>query len=217
MFGFCAAAWNKAKLRGEIKPRRPGLPLQVLLRRRGSRHNVKKRLLREGLIRNQCDECGLSEWRGKALIVHIDHINGVKNDHRLETFACSARTATARRRPTAPGIGSYSACCKTGVRPCSITVAAVPVGETVSRLPLEQFFLVRIEDREFAALSSRGLGRCPLTAVTRVRLPLGLPILLPISAASVSMAFTGDTRALIPVAQDAAGPGKMKNWKRWNG
>ena len=26
-----------------------------------------------------------------------------------------------------------------------------------------------------AALSSRGLGRCPLTAVTRVRIPLGLP------------------------------------------
>ena len=36
---------------------------------------------------------------------------------------------------------------------------------------------VHIKDKatQKTALSSRGLGRCPLTAVTRVRIPLGLP------------------------------------------
>jgi 5-methylcytosine-specific restriction endonuclease McrA len=60
---------------------------------------VKARLLREGLIRNQCDECGLTEWRGKALIVHIDHVNGVRDDHRLENLRmlcpnCHSQTDT---------------------------------------------------------------------------------------------------------------------------
>jgi hypothetical protein len=37
------------------------------------------------------------------------------------------------------------------------------------------------------ALSSRGLGRRPLTAVTRVRIPLGLPIALEESAVSTTL------------------------------
>jgi hypothetical protein len=98
-FGFCAAAWNKARKRGEIKARRLGVPLEVLLGRRGSRHAVKARLLREGLIRNQCDECGLSEWQGKPLSIHIDHINGIRDDHRLENLRmlcpnCHSQTDT---------------------------------------------------------------------------------------------------------------------------
>lgn len=37
-----------------------------------------------------CQECGLSEWRGKELTLHLDHINGMPDDHRLENlrFLC---------------------------------------------------------------------------------------------------------------------------------
>ena len=98
-FDFGASAWFKACQRGEITTRKPGMPLDELLAHRGSRRNVKLRLLRAGLIRNQCDSCGLSEWRGKPLSVHIEHINGIHNDHRLENLRmlcpnCHSQTET---------------------------------------------------------------------------------------------------------------------------
>ena len=98
-FGFCAAAWHKARLRGEIKTRRPGMPIAELLQRGVSRYNIKLRLLRNGLLPKACAHCGLDEWRGKPLSLHIDHINGVKNDHRLENLRmlcpnCHSQTET---------------------------------------------------------------------------------------------------------------------------
>ena len=51
---------------------------------------------------------------------------------------------------------------------------AFPGDATVACLTLTQVIGVRISAREQSALSSRGLGRRPLTAVTRVRIPLGL-------------------------------------------
>jgi hypothetical protein len=99
-FGFCAAAWNKARLRGEIKPRRLGLPLeQILISRGGSRRNVKLRLLRSGVFENRCDTCGLTDWRGTQLVMHLDHVNGIKDDHRLENLRmlcpnCHSQTDT---------------------------------------------------------------------------------------------------------------------------
>jgi HNH endonuclease len=99
-FGFCAGAWEKARRRGEVRPRSPGMPLeQLLISNGGSRKYVKLRLLRSGTIENRCDVCGLTDWLGKRLIMHLDHINGVKNDHRLENLRmlcpnCHSQTDT---------------------------------------------------------------------------------------------------------------------------
>jgi 5-methylcytosine-specific restriction endonuclease McrA len=98
-FCFCTAAWTKAVRRGEIKPRPQHMPLEKLLRDGKSRYNIKHRLMRAGLLQNRCEQCGLSEWRGKPLIAHIDHINGIKNDHRLENLRmlcpnCHSQTET---------------------------------------------------------------------------------------------------------------------------
>lgn len=52
-----------------------------------SRTHLKRRLLAEGLIQNVCSICGqLSEWNGKPLTLHLDHINGISNDNRLENL-----------------------------------------------------------------------------------------------------------------------------------
>lgn len=55
------------------------------------RKNLKKRLIDEGIIPYVCACCNtLPEWQGKPLVLILDHINGVNNDHRLENlrFVC---------------------------------------------------------------------------------------------------------------------------------
>ena len=60
---------------------------------------LKQRLLKEGIIQNKCTECGVSDWNGKTLNMHLDHINGINNDHRLENLRmlcpnCHSQTDT---------------------------------------------------------------------------------------------------------------------------
>lgn len=52
-----------------------------------SRSWLKLRLIKEGLLRNSCYECGLiPEWNGKELALQLDHINGKSDDNRLENL-----------------------------------------------------------------------------------------------------------------------------------
>jgi HNH endonuclease len=98
-FGFHAAAWAKARRRGEIKPRNTSKTLLEVLSSRSSRWLKKAKLLREGLLRDRCEHCGISEWRGGPLVIQIDHINGVRDDWRIENLRmlcpnCHSQTAT---------------------------------------------------------------------------------------------------------------------------
>lgn len=61
--------------------------------------SLKRRLLYEKLLDYQCDECGLKEWRGAPISLHLDHINGQNTDHRLENLRllcpnCHSQTDT---------------------------------------------------------------------------------------------------------------------------
>jgi 5-methylcytosine-specific restriction endonuclease McrA len=99
-FGFCVEAWSKAVARGEIQPRLPGMPIEELLASTTRRRqHVKARLLRAGLLKNICSGCGLTAWRGEHLSMHLDHVNGVANDHRLTNLRmlcpnCHSQTPT---------------------------------------------------------------------------------------------------------------------------
>ena len=102
-FGFSRAAWQNAKRRGEIKPRPYARPLDVILVSSRSRCTLKRRLLQAGLLQNRCDICGLSEWQGEPLSIQIDHLNGVRDDHRLENLRmlcpnCHSQTPTHGNR-----------------------------------------------------------------------------------------------------------------------
>jgi hypothetical protein len=45
---------------------------------------LKSRLLCEGVLTNGCYECGsLPFWRGRPLVLVLDHINGDRYDYRL--------------------------------------------------------------------------------------------------------------------------------------
>lgn len=101
-FGFCSASWTKAVRRGEIKPR-PVISTEDMLRRGSNRHNIKTRLLADGLLEHRCSRCGIREHNGKPLSIQLDHINGVNNDYRLENLRmlcpnCHSLTETYGRR-----------------------------------------------------------------------------------------------------------------------
>jgi ribosomal protein S27E len=61
---------------------------------------VKSRALQAGLLDLKCQECGIAQtWRGKPLSLHMDHINGINNDHRIENLRllcpnCHSQTPT---------------------------------------------------------------------------------------------------------------------------
>src|SRR5579863_10500988 len=64
-FGFAGASWTKAVRRGALKSRGNAKPLDQLLATSRSRSSIKRRLLLAGILENRCDECGLTEWRGR--------------------------------------------------------------------------------------------------------------------------------------------------------
>ena len=52
--------------------------------------SLKARLIKEGRMEYKCERCGISEWLGAPLSLHLDHRNGKNNDHRQENlrFLC---------------------------------------------------------------------------------------------------------------------------------
>lgn len=60
---------------------------------------LKKRLIKEGLKENKCEECGISEWNNKPLAIHLDHIDGISTNHKRENLRmlcpnCHSQTHT---------------------------------------------------------------------------------------------------------------------------
>lgn len=89
------------KCKGTCGFNNPKKPIEFLLKENSdcSKHNLKRRLLNENILENKCHICGITEWNGKKLSLHLDHINGVNNDNRLENLRilcpnCHSQTET---------------------------------------------------------------------------------------------------------------------------
>lgn len=60
----------------------------------------KNRLIREGILTEQCVKCKIGPiWNGEKLVLHLDHISGKRNDNRLENLRllcpnCHSQTDT---------------------------------------------------------------------------------------------------------------------------
>lgn len=61
---------------------------------------LKKKIIKENIIEYKCSECeNKGTWNNKKLVLVLDHINGIRNDHRLENIRflcpnCNSQTST---------------------------------------------------------------------------------------------------------------------------
>lgn len=67
---------------------------------------LKQRLLKNRVLKNECQICNITEWNGKKIVMHMDHIDGNKRNHRLENLRmicpnCHSQTPTyaGKKRP----------------------------------------------------------------------------------------------------------------------
>jgi Zn finger protein HypA/HybF involved in hydrogenase expression len=51
---------------------------------------LRRMILRDGLLEYRCANCGIAQWLGQPLTLQLDHINGIGNDARIENlrFLC---------------------------------------------------------------------------------------------------------------------------------
>jgi transposase len=61
--------------------------------------SLKRRLINEHVLKNECHICGLTKWNGKEISLHLDHINGCRRDQRRENLRllcpnCHSQTET---------------------------------------------------------------------------------------------------------------------------
>ena len=105
---FVGEAWR----RGATTPVVPPRPLdEYLIEGRPVQTNgLKRRLLQEGIKEARCESCERDSWNGQPIPLELNHVNGRRDDNRLENLRvlcpnCHAQTATYRGRNI--GIASY--------------------------------------------------------------------------------------------------------------
>jgi len=80
---------GKGHLKGKTHNWAKKIPLTEILVKNSnysSNNNLKKRLKKANLIKTECYKCGITEWHGQKLSLHLDHINGNNLDNRIENL-----------------------------------------------------------------------------------------------------------------------------------
>lgn len=78
--------WNRGERFRIIKPARPLNEILVEHSTYVNFNKLRQRLLKEGLKEHKCECCNRTEWLGKPIKLELHHINGIKDDLRIENL-----------------------------------------------------------------------------------------------------------------------------------
>jgi hypothetical protein len=51
-----------------------------------SSHKLRLRLIAEGIKKDECEECGITTWKGKYISKHLDHIDGNHHNNQIDNL-----------------------------------------------------------------------------------------------------------------------------------
>jgi RNase P subunit RPR2 len=98
---FLGRGWKRGQSIPVFQPK----PLKEILVENSSyqSYKLKRRLIEEGLKKEQCEHCKNTMWNGKKIPLELHHCNGNAKDNRLKNLVllcpnCHAQTQTYRAK-----------------------------------------------------------------------------------------------------------------------
>lgn len=87
MSHFTGSRWNKGLTSENHQSIKKKDISEILIENSGwTSHNIKLRILKEGLKEPKCERCGRTEWEGQSIPLELHHLNGNHKDNRLENL-----------------------------------------------------------------------------------------------------------------------------------
>ena len=83
---FTGQGWNVGERYRPIQQKKPLKEILVEHSTWTSTNHLRERLLSEGIKAKKCECCGRDTWMDKPIALELHHINGVKDDLRIENL-----------------------------------------------------------------------------------------------------------------------------------